>query len=142
MVGEASLCMYNTIIHIEVEVAFTDFLLKFIVHHSLEGGWGVSQAKEYNCWFKESVACFKGSLPFVSFLDVDVVISPLYIELPVPFFSQEAVDKVRDQGERVFVGNCPFIKISIILYWAVFPILLFDEEEATCIKGLGPPNAL
>ncbi len=51
------------------------------VHGALEGGRGVGQSKEHYPWFEQPLWGFECSLPFVSFLDSDVIVSPLYVKL-------------------------------------------------------------
>jgi len=54
------------------------------VHHHLEGGGGIGQPKEHDCWFEESFWGKERRFPFVSLFDTDIVVSPTYIE-----FSEE-----------------------------------------------------
>jgi hypothetical protein len=51
-----------------------------VIHEALEGGRTIAHAEEHDSWFKESVVCFKGSLPLVFFSDLNVVVSPLDVE--------------------------------------------------------------
>lgn len=44
-----------------------------VIHHSLEGGGGVPQAKEHHCGFEEPSIGAEGSLPLLSFLNPDIV---------------------------------------------------------------------
>jgi hypothetical protein len=45
-----------------------------VIHEALEGGGTVAHAKKHDSRFKESVVCFKGSLPLVFFSDPNVVV--------------------------------------------------------------------
>jgi hypothetical protein len=58
-----------------------NFFSEDVIHHCLEGCWGVCKAKKHDRWLEESFAYFKGGLPFISFLDVDIVVAPLYVKL-------------------------------------------------------------
>ncbi|KIJ59177.1 hypothetical protein HYDPIDRAFT_101119, partial [Hydnomerulius pinastri MD-312] len=52
-----------------------------VVHHRLECRWGVGKTEEHDRRLKEPAVSPKGGLPFISFLDADVVISPAYVQL-------------------------------------------------------------
>ena len=59
-----------------------------VVHHGLEGGWRVGEAKEHDRRFKESSVGTKGSLPLVPFLYPHVVVTLADVQLgedPGPF---------------------------------------------------------
>jgi len=66
------------------------------VHHHLECGWGVCEAKEHNGWFKQSFQGKEGSFPFISFLDVDVIIPPSDINFCEEGASAQSVNNLRD----------------------------------------------
>jgi len=51
-----------------------------VIHGSLEGGGGVSQSKEHYPWFKQPFWGFERGLPFIAFLDLDIIVSPSYVE--------------------------------------------------------------
>jgi hypothetical protein len=72
---------HDKIIHVDFQPSLCDLFLEDVIHHCLEGCWGVCEAKEHDSWLKESLACFKGGFPLVSLFDVDIVIAPSYIEL-------------------------------------------------------------
>ena len=50
------------------------------VHHCLESGWRICQAKEHDSRLKESLISDESGLPLVSIIDPDVIISPSNIE--------------------------------------------------------------
>ena len=54
-------------------------------YETLEGGRGVGETKEHDCRFKEAFVGDKGSFPLVSILDMDIVVSPSYIEFGEDF---------------------------------------------------------
>src|SRR5260221_7620063 len=89
--------MYDTVVHIEVEVAFSNFFFELIVHHCLEGTRGVGQSEEHNCGFKQSVAGFEGGFPLVTFFNTNIIVAPANIEFCVPFLSGETMDEIRYQ---------------------------------------------
>ena len=51
----------------------------------LEGGRGVGETKEHDGRFKEAFVDNEGSFPLVSVLDMDIVVSPLYIKFGKDF---------------------------------------------------------
>ena len=70
---------------------FDDSVMVNGIHHGLEGGRRVSEAKEHNHWFVKSVTSFEGSLPFVTFIDTDVVVPPLDIQFGVDVHSPQII---------------------------------------------------
>jgi hypothetical protein len=72
--------VYCYVIHIDGYISFVYQISKDGVHHGLEGGWGVGQAKEHYVWFEQSLICDKCRLPLVLFLDRDFVVPPQDIQ--------------------------------------------------------------
>ena len=50
------------------------------IHVTLECGWGVGETKEHDRWFEESLISLESCLPLITFLDPDVIITPLDIK--------------------------------------------------------------
>ena len=61
---------YNTILN---------QILEDVVHHCLEGRWGVGQSEKHHKGFKESSICTKGCLPFIAIFHTHIIVSPLNI---------------------------------------------------------------
>ena len=99
-----------------------------LVHHGLEGGRGVAKSEEHDSWLKGSAMTYKCSLPFISFLDTDVVVTPPEIDLREVLRSLEFVDELGDERERVVVPNRVFIQIPIILYHPFPTVFLWNKE--------------
>ena len=81
-------CGDSYIIHVNANGSTKKFMLSYdrvehVIHHRLESGWGVTEAKEHESWFIEAVACFEGSFVFVALLDADIVIPPTDIQFSV-----------------------------------------------------------
>ena len=114
------------VIHVDTEPSLCNLFLKNVVHHGLECGRGVGQAEEHNCWLKESFAGFEGSFIFVAFFYTDIVISPVNVEFGEETFLCQIVNEFRNKGKWIFVGNCPFVQISVVLYGVEFAIFLLD----------------
>ena len=64
------------VIHIDCDVHSIDEVSEYGVHHSLEGGRGVGQAKEHDCGFKEPFVRNKGRFPPVFLFDEDLIVPP------------------------------------------------------------------
>ena len=47
-----------------------------VIHHCLEGGGAVCEAKEHDLWFKESTVCAEGGFPFISVTALHIVEAP------------------------------------------------------------------
>ncbi len=62
--------------------------------------------------------CLKCRLSLISFLDVDIIISPLKVNLGEYLSTLEFVNELGDEWEGIFVLARPLLKFSIILYWA------------------------
>ena len=79
----------------------------------------------------------EGSFPLVTFLDSDVVISPLYIKLGEDLGIFEFVNEIGDQGERVGILHSVFVKVAVILAGSEASILFLDKEERRSLGGFG-----
>ena len=99
-----------------------------LIHHHLECGGGVAKSKEHDSGFEGSVMAYECGLPFVSFLDMDVVISPLEINLHEVLRSLEPVDELGNEWERVVVLNCVLVQIPVVLHHPFLAVLLWYEE--------------
>ena len=72
--------VYQDIVHIDCHIPFIDEVLEDVVHHGLEGGRAVGEAKEHDQGFKEAPICLEGGFPLVSLFDLHIVVSPTYIQ--------------------------------------------------------------
>src|SRR5712675_2212788 len=137
MVGWIIVCGDQHIVHVDNEPSFVDLVLEDGVHHHLEGGWGIRQAEEHDCWFEQSFIGNKGCFPFVSLSNADVIIPPPYVELGKQSSGASFVYKLGNQREGVRVSNRPLVQPSIILNRLEFSILFLDEEEGCGIRTFG-----
>ena len=101
----------ENVVHVDEQfVRILHFHLpKHSVHRSLEGGRRVGQSEEHDPWFEQSRWGFEGGLPFVAFFDLDVVVSPPYIEFGEEGLSLELFQDHFDQGEWVIVTDRLFV---------------------------------
>ena len=72
--------VYQDIVHIDCYIPFINEVLKDVVHHGLEGGRAVGEAKEHDQRFEEAPIHSEGSFPLVSLFDSHIVVSPMYIQ--------------------------------------------------------------
>jgi hypothetical protein len=106
----------------------------------LEGGRRVRETKEHNCWFEKSFVGDECGLPFVSFLDLYVVVSPSDVHLRKILCLLEFIKKVWNPGKGVSISDCSFVEFSIVLTWAKRSIFLCDKEKWRCLRGFGVMN--
>ncbi|KAI0310949.1 hypothetical protein OF83DRAFT_1069677, partial [Amylostereum chailletii] len=102
------------------------------IHHCLEHCRRIHKAKEHHQGFVQPAVRFESSLPLVSFLDMDIIVSPADIHLREDLGTFEFVDKLGNEWEWVFILDGAFIQCSIVLYRMKLPILFLDKEEGTC----------
>src|ERR1700677_4641793 len=84
MVGKRSGRSDGNIVHVDsndrspYRVLCDDIFID-LIHHGLEGCWGVAEAKKHNCGLKESIACFERCFMFIAPFNAYVVVPPAYI---------------------------------------------------------------
>ena len=69
----------------------------------------------------------------VSILDLDIVISPMDIELDENLCPLEFINKVGDEWKRVCITDCVFVNIAVVLTGAETTVFLFNKEERRCL---------
>ncbi len=125
------------VVQVDHNYTFCNELFKDVVHHCLEGSQAVCETEEHNEWFEQSAVCSEGSLPFVTFLDADIVEAPPNIQLHEVLGSAELCYQFRNKWERIFVLHGHGIQCAIILHQSEFTILLLNEEDWRGHGGLG-----
>ena len=80
---------------------------------------------------------YKCGLPFVSFFDSDVVVTPPKIDLCEVLRSLELVDELGDEREGIVVPNRMFVQIPVILYHPLSSVLLRHKEDGGRLFGFG-----
>jgi len=70
-------CLYchNNIINKGCSSFLIDYILEEVIYHSLESSRGVGESEVYDCRLIYFYMYCKGCLPFISFLDPNIVIS-------------------------------------------------------------------
>ena len=128
--------MDQYIVHVDCDMSSGNQIFEQVVHHGLEGGWGICETEKHDQWFKGSFGCFENRLPLVSFFDPYVVIPPSHIQLGVQLrwscgVHVKSVKQFIDKGERVVVASGVFIQFSVINNWSFATILLGDVKDGT-----------
>ena len=77
---------------------------KNLIHHSLEHGQGVAESEEHDSGFVGSSVADECGFPFVTFLDPNIVVSPLKVYLREVLQSLELVNELQDERERIVVS--------------------------------------
>jgi hypothetical protein len=106
------------VIHIYGEPSLSHLFTKDGVHHHLECGREVGEAKKYHRGFEKSFWSEEGCLPFIPWFDSNIVVSPVDIELREEGAATKAVNSLWDQGRDIAILPCPLIHRSIVLYQA------------------------
>ena len=66
-----------SIIHVNHHIAFINEVFDDVIHHGLEGGQIIGEAKEHDQRFEEALIRSEGSFPLISLLDLYIVVSPM-----------------------------------------------------------------
>jgi len=90
------LCEDEDVVQIDHDHAFRDEVLEDVVHHRLEGGGTVREAKEHDEGFVQAAVGPEGGLPFVSFLYLDVVEAPSDVQFREVLGSAELHNQFRN----------------------------------------------
>src|SRR5882724_11278895 len=69
------------VIQVDADYTLGDQILEYLIHHGLESGWAVGETEEHDQGFEKSSVCAESSLPLITFLDADIVVSPSDIKL-------------------------------------------------------------
>jgi hypothetical protein len=132
-----SFCEDQDVVQVHTDHTFCDEILEDIIHHGLEGGWAVSETEEHHQRFKESSVGAECSLPFITFLDVNIVVSPADIKLGEVTCTPEAIDEIGNEWKWIDILDCLCIQCPIVLEQLERPILLRNKEYQCCHGGLG-----
>ncbi len=107
-------CMDGQVVHVDGPPSLCNFSLEDHVHHHLKGSGRVGQPKEHHGWFKESFGCEEGCFPFIPLLDVNIVVSPIYIELGKKGASSQVVNSLGNERGNVSVLLGPAVDWVVV----------------------------
>ena len=68
--------MNEDVVHINGDISFIDQVAKYEVHHGLERGGGVREAKEHDHGFEKAAICLESGFPLIAISNAYVVIAP------------------------------------------------------------------
>jgi hypothetical protein len=66
--------------------------LEYLIHYSLKGGRTIGETKVHHEWLKEASIFVEGFFPLIALLDMDIIISPVHVELGEMVHILEAMD--------------------------------------------------
>ena len=81
MESEGTTGMNAKVVHIDLKPLFGDHVQEDMVHKGLEHRRRIAKTKEHYHEFKKTEGSDDGCLPLIRFLDLNVVVSPLNVEL-------------------------------------------------------------
>ena len=87
----------QNVIKVHTYNTFSNKILEDVIHHHLEGRWGIGQSKKHHQGFKESLICTKGCLPFIAIFHMHVIVSPPNIKFREVLGSSKLVYEVQNQ---------------------------------------------
>src|SRR5436853_6502875 len=112
-------------------------LFEDIIHHGLEGGRAVGEAKEHDERFEQSTVGSECGLPLVALLHADIVETPSNIQFREVLGSPEFGDQLWDEWQRVLVLHGHGVECTVILYQSERAVFLLNEEDRRCHWRLG-----
>ena len=68
------------VVQVNNDKAIINEVAKDFLPDSLENSWGIAETKCYDEGFVEAKFGFEGHFPFISFLDANIIVSPLNVE--------------------------------------------------------------
>src|SRR5713226_3547784 len=71
----------ENVIHIDEYKSCVNEILEEFIHHRLEHCRRINKTDEHHQGFKHPFVHLEGSFPSISFLDLNIIVSPSYIEL-------------------------------------------------------------
>ena len=87
----------------------------------LKGRRCVGEAERHDHVFEQAIPGLEGRLPFISFLNSNIVIAPSYIKFGEIPGSLEASHNIRYQWEGVSVFDHDLVQLSVVLYETKLP---------------------
>src|ERR1700761_856781 len=137
--GKVRVCDED-VVKVYHDIARQDEILEDVIHHSLEGRRGVSQAKVHHQRLKEAPVRPECSFPLVAFSDADIVKAPPDVEFREESGSFQSINKVVDPRKWVPVLDGHRIECPVVLNKPEGPVFLLDKEDWRCHGGLGWPD--
>ena len=124
--------MDEDVVHINHNITFIDEFSEEVVHHRLEGGGGVCEAKEHDHGFEEASIRFERSFPLVAIAHANVIVPPTDIQLrkerrPAAMHSCESIHELSNEWEWSGVANSECVQPAVVLDGSEITILFLDK---------------
>src|SRR5579859_1512544 len=103
----------------------------------LECAWGVAQTEQHHCIFQETIATAESSLPFLTCLHPQLMISIVDVKLGEYLGTTDPVEHLPNQRERILVLFGDLVKTSIVDTKMKGTVGFLDEEDGCATGGLG-----
>src|SRR5438445_10904445 len=87
---------YQQIVHVDYEERNLKFS-KDIVHHLLEGSWGIAHSEEHDQRFISAMGGYEHAFPLVSLFNPDVIVPPSQIHFAEHVTSLDTIYELRDE---------------------------------------------
>src|SRR5713101_2589259 len=87
----------ENVVHIDEYKSCVNKILEEFIHHRLECCRGVGKTKEHHQGFEHPFVCFEGSFPLITFLDLSIVVPPLYIKLSEDLCVFQFIDDIGNE---------------------------------------------
>ena len=123
------ICEDEVVIQVDDDMPLVDEVPEDVVHHPLEGRWGVAESKEHDRGLIQTLIGPEGCLPLVVLLDANVVVPPLYVQLGEVLCIAMLVYQLLDERQWVPVLDGVLIELLAVLDGSEGAAALEDEEE-------------
>lgn len=97
--------MNSEVIHIDFEPVFCNHISKNVIREGLEGGRSIAKVTEYDCGFEESEKNNKSHFLLVQFLNLNIIISPVYVKVDESSGILHIINEFGDKRKRVCVAD-------------------------------------
>ena len=129
--------MNAQVVHVYFQPLLSDHICEDVIHKGLESRRSIAKSKEHDGWFKESKRGDECPLPLVLFSNMNVVESPLDVELGKDHRIVHVINQFRNKGQGICIADGVRVQVAIVLARAERAIFLCNKEERDGLWGLG-----
>ncbi|KAG7439713.1 uncharacterized protein BT62DRAFT_912693 [Guyanagaster necrorhizus] len=123
----------QNVIEINHNLSSDDEILKDVVYHplsnTLKGHRQINEPEKHYHWFKQSPVGLESCFPLISFLDLDIIVSPPHVEFGIVLDSMQFVYQFGDKQSGTVILDHHLIQLLVVLNQSEFAVLLLYEEE-------------
>jgi len=130
----------QNVVKVDAYQALHDEVLEDVIHHALEGGRAISEAKKHHQGFKQPSVSLEGSLPLITLSNSDIIVTPANIQLGKVLCPSELVYELRNKRDQILVLDSHCVQGLVVLHQSKGAIFLLDEEYRRCHGRLGWEN--